>query len=133
MNRRVLAFAGPSGSGKTTAIVAAIRELASRGVRVSAIKHTHHPLNEERRGDTAAFADAGADPVILAGEGEAVIFHRDAIAVVSYESPEELLGHCQGEVVLVEGFKGFSGWPRIEVERGRAVEVSEVVDKLIQA
>src|SRR5947209_20184023 len=70
----VVALAGPSGSGKTTRLVEAIRANIAAGRSVGAIKHTHHALNEENRGDTAAFLAAGARPVILAGDGEAVIF-----------------------------------------------------------
>ncbi|HKB78301.1 MAG TPA: molybdopterin-guanine dinucleotide biosynthesis protein MobB, partial [Thermoanaerobaculia bacterium] len=66
----VAAIIGRSGTGKTTLITALIRQFVTEGHTVGAIKHTHHPLNEERRGDTQRFADAGADPVIFAGESE---------------------------------------------------------------
>src|SRR5215212_9393425 len=62
----VAAFIGASRSGKTTLIAELIGRYVAAGLRVGAIKHTHHALNEENRGDTALFRAAGAEPVILA-------------------------------------------------------------------
>src|SRR5437016_4336566 len=56
----VIAIGGPSGSGKTTRLVELIRTALANGRSAGAIKHTHHPLNEENRGDTARFLAAGA-------------------------------------------------------------------------
>lgn len=102
---RIEHFAGWSGSGKTTRIVALIRECVARGERVAAIKHTHHPLNDDDRGDTARFRAAGANPVILAGEGEAVVFDGDATSRITFSEPEELLARLAADVVMIEGFK----------------------------
>lgn len=131
------AIVGLSGSGKTTLIESLIRLYAARGLRVAAIKHTHHPLNDRDEGDTARFLRAGASPVILAGEGEAVVF--PAGERVGYESPLDLLAHeppatsHQPVLVLIEGFKHFDGWPRIEVVRGQwrdAAEVAAALDRI---
>jgi molybdopterin-guanine dinucleotide biosynthesis adapter protein len=105
----VIAVAGPSGSGKTTRIVELIRENIAAGRTVGAIKHTHHPLNEENRGDTAKFLEAGARPVILAGDGEAVVFDGAATHRATYAEPRELLVHFSTDLVVVEGFK--NAWP----------------------
>lgn len=103
---RVIAISGPSGSGKTTRLVELIRGHVAAGRRVGAIKHTHHALNEENRGDTVAFLAAGARPVILAGDGEAVLFDDAAPRRVRYAAPRELLVHFpDAEIVVVEGFK----------------------------
>lgn len=124
---RVAAVIGWSRSGKTTLIGELIRRFVARGERVAAIKHTHHPLNEESRGDTAVFLDAGAMPVILAGDREAVLFSAAPPRRVSYDSPSELLRECdEGHIVLVEGFKSFDGWPRLEP----AGDVEEVLMNL---
>ena len=104
---RVQAFAGPSNSGKTTKICELIREAVARGERVGAIKHTHHPLNTEDRGDTSRFRAAGADPVILAGDGEAVVFRGDATSRIRFADPRELLAEFDGDMVFVEGFKAY--------------------------
>jgi len=110
---RIAAVVGESGSGKTTLVVALIRYFVARGERVAAIKHTHHPLNLERRGDTAAFESAGASPVILAGNREAVIFTHDDARTIIFDAPGDLLAHVDAGIVLVEGFKNFHGWPQI--------------------
>jgi molybdopterin-guanine dinucleotide biosynthesis protein B len=135
---RAAAIVGLSGSGKTTLIESLIRLYAGRGVRVAAIKHTHHPLNDRNEGDTARFLRAGASPVILASDGEAVVVSDGER--VRYESPLDLLeggwrvaGGAWDEVVLIEGFKHFDGWPRIEVVRGQwrdAAEVAAALDRI---
>lgn len=102
---KIEAISGPSNSGKTTRITAKIREYVAAGKRVGAIKHTHHPLNEDDRGDTSQFRAAGADPVILAGDGEAVVFRGAHTARVRFDDPHELLEHFDADIVLIEGFK----------------------------
>ena len=89
---------------------------------MAAIKHTHHALNEERRGDTARFLMAGAAPAILAGEQEAIIFDLNWSERVRYQSPFDLLHVMNAGIVLIEGFKDFDGWPRIEAGRVGSVE-----------
>jgi molybdopterin-guanine dinucleotide biosynthesis protein B len=126
----VAQIAGWSGAGKTTLIAGLIRLFAARGERVGAIKHTHHPLNVERTGDTATFLDAGASVVMLAGDGEAIVNGLR----VRFATPPDLLAHFAScDVVLVEGFKQFEGWPRIEVsrdERCDAAEVAAILDRI---
>ena len=101
----VIAISGPSGTGKTTRLVELIRAAVAEGRSVGAIKHTHHPLNEENRGDTAAFLAAGAKPVILAGDGEAVIFDGASVKRVAYSGKPDLLTLLTTDLVVVEGFK----------------------------
>ena len=116
----VAAFVGPSKSGKTTLIAALIRHFVTEGHTVAAIKHTHHALNVEHRGDTAVFAEAGADPVILAGDHEAILFDAERFA---YPAPEELLARCDTDIVFVEGFKNVDAWPRIALDRTSPLSV----------
>ena len=104
---RVQSFSGPSDSGKTTKICALIRETIANGERAGAIKHTHHPLNDEDRGDTGRFRAAGADPVILAGDGEAVVFRGAATERIRFNDPRDLLDQFDGHIVFVEGFKSY--------------------------
>ena len=101
----VVVLAGPSGSGKTTRLVEVIRAAVAGGRTVGAIKHTHHPLNTENRGDTAKFLAAGARPVILAGDHEAVIFDGTSATRVSYSEKAELLALLGTDLVVLEGFK----------------------------
>jgi molybdopterin-guanine dinucleotide biosynthesis protein MobB len=129
----VAAFIGRSRSGKTTLLTELIRRYVAAGRRVSAIKHTHHALNEENRGDTARFRAAGAEPVILAGEGEAVIFTSRGTARLRYAAPADLLAQCDADIVLVEGFKQIGDWARIEVSaeaRPTADEAASILDRI---
>jgi molybdopterin-guanine dinucleotide biosynthesis protein MobB len=109
---RVVAITGLSGSGKTTRILRLIEQSVAEGKRVGCIKHTHHPLNEEDRGDTGRMRRAGAERVILAGDdGEAVIFEEGGTRRTTYGEPRELLAHFDTDLVLIEGWKGYNGWP----------------------
>lgn len=131
--RNVGALVGRSGSGKSTAIVALIGHFRGRGFTVGAIKHTHHPLNEEHRGDTGRFRDAGADPVVLARGDEAVIFSSSGTRRVRFSSPEDLLQHFQTDIVLVEGFKEEGEWARIRIDPENRRSVAELAAMLEEA
>lgn len=127
MRKRVAAFIGHSGAGKTTLIAALIRHFVEQGETVAAIKHTHHPLNEENRGDTAKFRAAGAEPVIMAGDREGVVFHSGGTRRIAFEHPPELLDELPATVVLVEGFKSFSGWPTVSVDDQHRLTLEEAL------
>lgn len=127
---RVAAVTGLSGSGKTTLIEALIRLYVARGERVAAIKHTHHALNRENRGDTARFLAAGAEPVILAGDREAIVWRGTEATQIAYDVPSDLLAHTSpAGIVLVEGFKEYGGWPHIE-PRQSAPEAAAMLDRI---
>lgn len=127
----VAALTGSSGAGKTTLLVALIEHYRGEGLRVGAIKHTHHPLNEENRGDTARFRAAGAEPVILARISEAVIFRQSGTERVTFTHPRELLAHFRGlDVVLVEGFRDLTDWPRVEIRADARPPVAELLTNL---
>ncbi len=127
---KVAAITGYSGAGKTTLISALIRRYIEEGLRVGAIKHTHHPLNEENRGDTARFRAAGAEPVILAGAGEAVIFLAAGTMRVTFGTPRDLLLHFDTDVVLVEGFKELGQWPQVQISSDARPTVEELAANL---
>lgn len=130
----VAAFTGASGAGKTTLICAAISHYVSLGLPVATIKHTHHPLNHEYRGDTARFLAAGADPVLLAGEGEAVVFGGALPFRIAYSAPAELLRNAgAAAIVFIEGFKQYGSWPRIEVTEQARPSVAAILLSLEQA
>ena len=120
---RIAAIIGESGSGKTTLISGLIRHFLAEGQRVAAIKHTHHPLNLERRGDTAVFEDAGAEPVIFARDGEAIHDGKR----IRFNSPGELLDRIDADIVLIEGFKQVDTWPRIELDSAARLSVQDAV------
>ena len=123
---KIAAITGFSGAGKTTLIVALIRRFVAAGERVGTIKHTHHVLNEEHRGDTGKFLDAGAEPVVFAGKGEAVVFRHNGTARVPYGDERELLQFFgDGDIVLVEGFKSSDAWPKVELSSERRLDAEE--------
>ena len=125
-----VAITGWSGTGKTTLIVELIARLVARGMRVAAIKHTHHALNDRDEGDTARFRAAGAEPVILAGNHEAVVFASQTTKRVAFDDPRELLTHIDADVVFIEGFKSYDGWPRIEIDGRTAEDVTAILDRI---
>ena len=130
---KVVALVGESGSGKTTAIAALIRHFTGKGENVAVIKHTHHAVNDENRGDTAAFRRAGADPVILAGDGEAVVFRGAGTQRIRFERAQDLLHHLQTNIVFIEGFKTAEAWPRIELNRQEwrsTTELLSILDRI---
>ena len=129
----VAAITGFSGAGKTTLITQLIARYVAAGLRVGAIKHTHHHLNEENRGDTARMRAAGAEPVILAGPGQGVIFHAGGTTRVPYERPRDLLQHFDHDIVLVEGFKELGDWPKVSISadaRPTADELAAILDRI---
>ena len=123
---KIAAVTGYSGAGKTTLLVQLIARYVGEGLRVGAIKHTHHHLNEENRGDTAKFRAAGAEPVILAGPGEAVIFRAGGTERVAYARPRDLLAHFAHDVVLVEGFRELGDWPQVSISADARPTVEEL-------
>ncbi len=124
---KIAAFTGDSGSGKTTAIAKLIEYFVREGKRVGALKHTHHPLNEDDRGDTATFRRAGANPVILAADREAVLFAGKTTQPVRFDDPRELLEHFVSDIVFIEGFKSVAVWPRIELDKSKRQSTEELL------
>lgn len=125
---RVASFSGPSGAGKTTAIAGLIRHFVSQGVTVGAIKHTHHLLNDENRGDTATFRSAGAEPVLLASRNEAVVFTGSETRRITFDQPEDLVRTFATDIVMIEGFN-LPG-PRIELNRDLRWTTAELIARL---
>lgn len=112
---KILAVTGFSNSGKTTLIVELIKHCVARGDRVAAIKHTHHEVTDIDGGDTGRFQAAGASTVILT--------HVEAIRLIGG------LDQLDADVVLIEGFKSFYGWPRIEAPAALA-DALAILDRI---
>jgi len=113
-------------------MVQLIRRYVAEGLRVAAIKHTHHKLNDERRGDTERFVEAGADPVVFADPARAVIFRRGAAPEWrTYDAPDELVP--EADIVLVEGFKQHGPWPQVLIDsehRPTVDELAGILDRI---
>jgi molybdopterin-guanine dinucleotide biosynthesis protein B len=128
MPQRVTGFIGKSGSGKTTLIETLVKRAVARGMRVAAIKHTHHTPEATRRGDTERLTAAGAAPVILCNDEAAIRFTDTEAIAVADPHPEALLRAIDAELVFVEGFKRQGEWPRLLVIGDDVIE--EAVDDL---
>ena len=124
---KALAITGLSGAGKSTLITRLIQHYLANGKRVGCIKHTHHPLNEEDRGDTGRFRAAGAEPVLLARDGEAVIFDREGTRRVTYTTPRDLLAHFDTDIVLIEGFKDSPDFPHLPITADRRLTLEQAL------
>lgn len=113
---KAIGLAGWSGAGKTTLLVRLIPILATRGLRVSTLKHAHHHFDVDHPGkDSHEHRLAGAHEVLVSSGKRWALMHelrgepeprlRDLIRRMS---PVDLL--------VVEGFKRDT-LPKIEVHR----------------
>jgi len=108
-----ISFVGHHNSGKTRLLSRLIPYLVGQGLRVGAVKHAPHlRRSAEDTTDSGVLTTAGAEPVLLLGESNAVLTWTQ----IEIETTEEMLGrlfpHC--DLVLVEGFK-HGPLPKIEV------------------
>lgn len=121
---RVCLVSGTSGSGKTTLVERLIPALAARGWPAATVKHHRSDLELDRPGkDTWRHRRAGARATFLVTETEVTAFYDRPADLV----PGDLARLCPADVrvLLVEGFKGLRGYPRIEVlRRGAEREIT---------
>jgi molybdopterin-guanine dinucleotide biosynthesis protein B len=118
---RIVAVVGFSETGKTRLIVRLIGELKGRGLRAAAVKRCSHGFSLDTEGkDTADFSRAGADGVaMISPEGWAALGRAAPAAAPALA--ERLFPDA--DVIFVEGGKGASGAPKIEVLRSGVSEV----------
>jgi molybdopterin-guanine dinucleotide biosynthesis protein B len=112
----VCLVAGPSGSGKTTLVERLVGVLAARGIACATAKHHRGAVEVDRPGkDSWRHRRAGARATFLVTDAEVTAF-LDRPADFSVD---DLVRLCPGDVrlLLVEGFKGATGHPRVEVVR----------------
>jgi len=110
---KAFGIVGYSGSGKTTLLCALIPYLRAEGLRVAAIKATHHDIDWDRPGkDSYRLREAGAEAVLLQGPQRSFIARRTP---AGWRQTLDLLGPDL-DLVLVEGNKGWP-IPKIEVHR----------------
>ncbi len=120
MEPAICLVSGPSESGKTTLVERLLPALAALGVPTATVKHHRGRVELDRPGkDTWRHRRAGARATFFVTEGEVAAFFDRPPDL----GPRDLARLCPPEVrlLLVEGFKGLGGFPRIEVIR-RGVE-----------
>jgi molybdopterin-guanine dinucleotide biosynthesis protein MobB len=110
----VIGIIGSKNSGKTTLVCNLVNTLATRGYRVSTIKHTHHPVEMDQEGtDSYKHRKAGAQESILGLSSGFILFREDQ------DEPEldTLLARLAPvDIVLVEGYKQHD-YPKLLVHR----------------
>ncbi|MDQ6956445.1 MAG: molybdopterin-guanine dinucleotide biosynthesis protein B [Mariprofundaceae bacterium] len=112
----VLAIVGFSNSGKTTLMEKLIVELASRGLRVASIKHSHHQPEMDTPGkDSWRHKQAGAQASMLVGPEKMLM----VVDIDSQPTPRQLADcyFSDYDLVLVEGYASMA-CRKVEVVRG---------------
>ena len=118
---KTFGFAGWSGSGKTTLIEKLIPRFASRGLKVSLIKHAHHAFDVDHPGkDSYRHRHAGAAEILVTSSRRWVLMHELRGA---HEPPfeEQVKRFSPCDLLLVEGFE-FAPIPKLEVWRAETGE-----------
>lgn len=116
----VVCVVGRKDSGKTTVAVELVRELQSRGLDVSAVKHGHgFELDRPGTDSWRLRKEGGARRVLMAGPEEVALLGR--WGPHGEPSLETLVERflADGELVVAEGYKRES-FPKIEVFRSAA-------------
>lgn len=103
MMKQTFAFIGSSGSGKTFLITRLIPLLKEAGLRVAALKHSHHHFQIDQEGkDSAVMASSGAEAVVICSAERLALIRRHRREPSLEELVERYLSDY--EVVLAEGF-----------------------------
>jgi molybdopterin-guanine dinucleotide biosynthesis adapter protein len=117
---KVLGIAGWKNSGKTTLAARLISELTLRGLRVAAVKHSHHDVVLDAEGtDSARLAEAGAAQVAVVSPARWGIRHEIAQGGAEPELAQVIAALGPADLVVVEGYKR-AAIAKIEVRRRAA-------------
>ncbi len=102
--------------GKTTLLERLVPEIASRGLVVSLIKHSHKNIDIDRPGkDSYRLRESGCKEVLLLGNDRWALMHElRGAPEPSLDYLLDRMQHC--DLVLIEGFKG-GDFPKLEVWR----------------
>jgi molybdopterin-guanine dinucleotide biosynthesis protein B len=110
-----------SGTGKTTLLISLIPLLNEAGLRISVIKHTHHPVDIDQPGkDSYRLRKSGAVQMLLSSnERLALMTERTRAEKDTEPDLQELLRQMDtslADLIVVEGFK-HAPIPKIEIYR----------------
>ncbi|MGI9372194.1 MAG: molybdopterin-guanine dinucleotide biosynthesis protein B [Hyphomicrobiales bacterium] len=98
-------IAGYKNSGKTTLVERLVREISSRGLKVSTIKHAHHNFDVDQKGrDSHRHRVAGAQEVAVVSANRWALIHE--LRGADEPTMEEIaakLSPC--DLVIVEGYR----------------------------
>ncbi len=112
--QQIIVICGTKNVGKTTLISSLIERMSGQGLKVAVIKHDAHDFDCDRPGtDSYVYTQAGAF-------GSAVFSdHRMFVQRVGTKEREnELITFFpDADIILLEGFKSNSVYPKIEVIR----------------
>lgn len=114
----LIAFVAHSGTGKTTLLEKLLPALRRHGLRIAAIKHTHHRFDIDQPGkDSHRLRSAGAQQVMVAsGQRWALITEHESRPEPALAELLRHLDHARLDLILVEGFK-HEPVPKIELHR----------------
>ena len=102
---KIFAITGHKNTGKTNLLERVLKEMVSRGITVSTIKHAHHDTDIDHPGrDSYRHRQAGASQVVLSTK------NRWAIMTELRGSPEAKLENIiksmnPVQLILIEGYK----------------------------
>jgi len=125
----IVSIVGKSKSGKTTLVEGLIRELKSRGYRVSSIKHTPQGVTfDEPDKDSWRHIQAGSEATVISAPDKIVLI-KPLTQALTLDEIAHLIGEdC--DIILAEGFKQDNA-PKIEVHRKEVGPPLSSVKKLI--
>ncbi len=127
----VVSFVGRSNTGKTSLLEIVIREMAGRGYRVAAIKHSHHDFEMDWPGkDTWRLAAAGSQAVAISSPTRMAMIERPEKELSRAEIQTRIGAGM--DVILAEGYKQ-SGVAKIMVaaDREAANDLGDLSDVLL--
>ena len=125
----IVSIVGKSKSAKTTLIEGLIRELKSRGYRVTTIKHTPQGMTfDVPDKDSWRHIQAGSEVTVISSLDRVVLI-KPVAQTLTLDEIAHLIGEdC--DIILAEGFKQDNA-PKIEVHRREVGTPLSAVKKLI--
>ncbi len=102
---KAVGIVGYKKSGKTSLLANLARELTTRGLTISSVKHSACALDLPET-DTAIHRQFTYQTAAITAE-ESAIFFRESMSL------EDMLNYLEADIILIEGFKGKKTYPKI--------------------